>query len=225
MEPLITNKQGEHIDDHDQFFKDVIELIFSGKIPKFLFYPFQEIFGMAALLAASYPIGGCASALQTEPANDYLLKYIENEKYDLIISDPLDLVGPLLSWRYDIALTYNSRWTWTGDAGQALTGDHPSLVMHGVSPRIETTNRLTFYDRFRNVIHGAVYFAVGKVLGVYINPALEAWNYPHSYDHLIISQADLWLLRFNFLFEVPRPLMPNQLAVGAFKCKHGSNVW
>lgn len=204
--------------------KEVIDLVFSGRIPKALFMPFQEIFGNLALLGVAYPVGGCATALKTVPENEHIRRYIEMEKFDLILSDPLDLAGPLLSWEYNIALAYNTRWTWGGDAGQALTGEHSSIIANGMTSA-KNSNHLTFSDRFWNVLHGLFHFVYRKIVAFkFINPALTAWNYPHSHDYLVASQADLWLLRFNFLFEVPRPMMPNQLAVGAFKCKQGQPV-
>ena len=84
------------------------------------------------------------------------------------------------------------------------------------------SNSLTFYNRFVNVYRNIFGVCLKRVLEYfYINGALENWNYPHSHEFLLADQADLWLFRFNNIFEVARPMMPNQLAVGAFKCKNG----
>jgi len=222
---MAVDENGEAFEDTDKVLGDLVELIFSGRIPSFLFYTFQEILRDLVFYASLvYPTAGCTAALKREPENDYILQHIENEKFDVIISDPIDLAEPLLSWKYKISLAYNARWTLTDDAGQALTGNHNSLISNGFGTTLGT-NHFTFTDRVYNVIHSHVQFIIRKVFAYkLINHALTEWNYPYSHDFLINSQADLWLLRFNFLLEVPRPMMPNQLAVGGFKCGKGKPV-
>ncbi|RCU34635.1 hypothetical protein DVA81_19190, partial [Acinetobacter baumannii] len=39
-------------------------------------------------------------------------------------------------------------------------------------------------------------------------------------DYLSMFQAaDLWLMRVDFVFEFPRPTMPNVVYIGGFQCK------
>ena len=47
---------------------------------------------------------------------------MEESEFDLIIADPVEMLGPLLSWKYDIPLSFNTRWAMYGDAGEILTG-------------------------------------------------------------------------------------------------------
>ena len=57
------------------------------------------------------------------PENQNIRKFIEETKFDLIIADPIEMLGPLLSWKYDIPLSFNTRWAMYGDAGEILTGE------------------------------------------------------------------------------------------------------
>ena len=56
------------------------------------------------------------------PENQNIIKFIEETEFDLIIGDPIEMLGPLLSWKYDIPLSFNTRWAMYGDAGELLTG-------------------------------------------------------------------------------------------------------
>ena len=57
------------------------------------------------------------------PENQNIIKFIEETEFDLIIADPIEMLGPLLSWKYDIPLSFNTRWAMYGDAGELLTGE------------------------------------------------------------------------------------------------------
>ena len=57
------------------------------------------------------------------PENQNIIKLIEETEFDLIIGDPIEMLGPLLSWKYDIPLSFNTRWAMYGDAGELLTGE------------------------------------------------------------------------------------------------------
>ena len=60
LPPLQVNENGEHFDETDKFFADIMELIFSNKIPSPLFMPFQYLFGQLTLASFSYTAAGCA---------------------------------------------------------------------------------------------------------------------------------------------------------------------
>ena len=56
------------------------------------------------------------------PENQNIVRFVEESEFDLIIADPIEILGPLLSWKYDIPLSFNTRWAMYGDAGEILTG-------------------------------------------------------------------------------------------------------
>ena len=57
------------------------------------------------------------------PENQNIIKFITENEFDLIIGDPAEMLGPLISWKYDIPLSFNTRWELYGDAGEILTGE------------------------------------------------------------------------------------------------------
>ena len=57
------------------------------------------------------------------PENQKIINFIEETQFDLIIADPIEMLGPLLSWKYNIPLSFNTRWAMYGDAGELLTGE------------------------------------------------------------------------------------------------------
>ena len=68
------------------------------------------------------------------PENQNIVKFVEESEFDLIIADPIEMLGPLLSWKYDIPLSFNTRWAMYGDAGEILTGKfiliRKNLILH-----------------------------------------------------------------------------------------------
>ena len=40
----------------------------------------------------------------------------------------------------------------------------------------------------------------------------------------MVSESSMWLIRTDFAFEYPRPLMPNVKFIGGFHCKPAVNL-
>ncbi|TWW67477.1 UDP-glucuronosyltransferase 2A1 [Takifugu flavidus] len=63
---------------------------------------------------------------------------------------------------------------------------------------------------------------VGAILANYLKLPLvfnARWT-SHGTDYISLFQAaDLWLMRVDFVFEYPRPTMPNVVYIGGFQCK------
>ena len=57
------------------------------------------------------------------PENQNIVKFVEKNEFDLIIADPIEILGSLISWKYNIPLAFNTRWAMYGDAGEILTGE------------------------------------------------------------------------------------------------------
>jgi len=213
---------GDKVQDADTFFKHFIEFLFDTKMPWFVRPIFHNLFGSLALANVHHNTAICTSKFFL-PENQNIVKFIEETKFDLIIADPIEMLGPLLSWKYDIPLSFNTRWAMYGDAGEILT-DAQSTTQARMISDVESTINLSFLDRLVGVFI-TLYNRLSKIAAypIFYKEPLRIWGYPGDMDDLL-READLWLFRYNFLFEKTRPLYPNQIPVGAFKCSKGNTL-
>ncbi|KAF3836879.1 hypothetical protein F7725_004343 [Dissostichus mawsoni] len=79
---------------------------------------------------------------------------------------------------------------------------------------------MDFLDRTKNMLH---YIYSSVELHFFINPYysdLFQRHFPPGTDLLSLElAADMWLMRTDFVFEFPRPTMPNVVYIGGFQCK------
>ena len=98
------------------FFKKIVDFLFDTKMPWFVRTIFHNIFGYV-----DHNLVKCASKFYLAE-NENIVEFVEESNFDLIIGDPFEIRRPLLSWEYDIPLSFNTRWALFGDAGEILTG-------------------------------------------------------------------------------------------------------
>ena len=77
---------------------------------------------ISALANVHHNTAICASKFFL-PENQNIVKFVEKNEFDLIIADPIEILGSLISWKYNIPLAFNTRWAMYGDAGEILTGE------------------------------------------------------------------------------------------------------
>ncbi|KAM9816798.1 UDP-glucuronosyltransferase 2B1-like [Neosynchiropus ocellatus] len=149
--------------------------------------------------------------------NKALIRSLKEENYDLVLTDPAVPAGAILSYYLKIPLVFNVRWAGSGE-GHFVLG--PSPLSYIPMTGTELTDKMSFSERVVNMLgyilgeyHAAVYFAphYTKVIDKYIGPDMDL--------NSIFQAADLWLMRVDFVFEFPRPTMPNIVYIGGFQCK------
>ncbi|XP_068453609.1 UDP-glucuronosyltransferase 2B20-like [Clinocottus analis] len=149
--------------------------------------------------------------------NTTLIKELKETKYDLFLTDPAFPGGVLLAHHLQLPLVFNVRWLFNGEAHFAIAPSPLSYV-----PQLFTDNsdKMNFYQRIDNIIHHSIlvymYYFVSNppyqaVCDHYFGPDVSVMS--------LIQGADLWLMRVDFIFEFPRPSMPNVVYIGGFQCK------
>ncbi|XP_056621930.1 UDP-glucuronosyltransferase 2C1-like [Triplophysa dalaica] len=146
-----------------------------------------------------------------------LMQSFKETKYDLMLTDPLMFGGILLGHYLKLPIVFNVRWTMYNEGHFAIA---PSPLSYVPSPMLELSDRMTFFERVKNVLMYFVYETQGAVLfGPYYNALCEQFIGPGVSFLSLIQSADLWLHRVDFIFEFPRPTMPNVVYIGGFQCK------
>ncbi|XP_008302549.1 UDP-glucuronosyltransferase 2B17-like isoform X2 [Stegastes partitus] len=149
--------------------------------------------------------------------NTVFMKKLQDAKFDLMLTDPGLTTGVLLGGYLKLPMVFNARWINSGDGHFTIAPSPVSYVPVSVS---ELTDQMDFVERTKNMLH-----YIQAVVEQYfiINPSyseLFKRHFPPGTDLLSLQHsADIWLLRADFVFEFPRPTMPNVVYIGGFQCK------
>ncbi|XP_078257856.1 UDP-glucuronosyltransferase 2A1-like [Rhinoraja longicauda] len=149
--------------------------------------------------------------------NKALLKQIADENFDLILADPVAYAGPMLAYYFNIPLVYNIRWMTAEDAHLFVAPSPPSYVP---ALRSQLTDKMSFHQRILNVLQHFLQFGISKFV---INPLhddlCQQYLGRDTDIKMVLQRADVWLMRIDFVFEFPRPTMPNFVYIGGFQCQ------
>lgn len=149
--------------------------------------------------------------------NPVLMKQLYDGRYDLVLIDPGLPAGVLVAHKLKLPMVYNVRWITSGEGHFVVA---PSPVSYVPAAGSHLSNRMSFGDRFKNFFHYVLntcidYFIVrpeyDKLVARYFGPETDFYH--------LLQGADIWLMRTDFVFEFPRPTMPNVVYIGGFQCK------
>ncbi|NWQ79500.1 UD16 glucuronosyltransferase, partial [Columbina picui] len=148
--------------------------------------------------------------------NEELMKYLNDTKFDAIMTDPVLPCGPIVAEYLSLPSVYFMR-------GLPCTLDYkatqcPSPVSYVPKTLMSSSDHMTFTDRVKNLLAG-------------ISEDLLCYLFYLKYEKLasevlhrevtvleLFSKASVWLMRYDFVFEYPRPIMPNMVYVGGINC-------
>ncbi|KAG8001397.1 UDP-glucuronosyltransferase 2C1, partial [Nibea albiflora] len=93
-------------------------------------------------------------------------------------------------------------------------------LMRKMKDRSGYIDKMTFFQKAKNMV---LYLAVQThhhllVKQVY-QKICDKYLGPDNDYNLLMLDADIWLMRVDFVFEFPRPTMPNVIYMGGFHCK------
>lgn len=145
------------------------------------------------------------------------MKRLTDAKFDLMLTDPGLTLGVILGSYLNLPMVFNVRWINTGESHFTIA---PSPVSYIPMPGSELHDRMDFLGRFKNTL---LYLHSVVEQHLIINPAyseLFQKHFPPGTDLLSLQlAADIWLVRVDFVFEFPRPTMPNVVYIGGFQCQ------
>uniref|UniRef100_A0A3Q1ENK0 Uncharacterized protein n=1 Tax=Acanthochromis polyacanthus TaxID=80966 RepID=A0A3Q1ENK0_9TELE len=146
-----------------------------------------------------------------------LMNSLKAPEYDLVLTDPAWGVGILLAHALQLPLVYNVRWVTSGEGHLAIA---PSPLSYIPVTGSGLTDKMTFMQRVKNIIISVIWRTQNIFL---IRPQYQAvcdqFFGPEVKYSDLLQGADLWLMRVDFVFEFPRPTMPNVIYIGGFQCK------
>lgn len=149
--------------------------------------------------------------------DEKLVKKLKDERYDLVLTDPAIAGGVVLAHYLKLPLVLNVRWTTSGE-GHLLIA--PSPLSYVPLPGTSNTDKMSFSQRVKNVLFNSFTSIMNRyVVDPHYDVLIEKYL-DEKKDIVSLTQAaDIWLMRVDFVFEFPRPTMPNVVYMGGFQCK------
>ncbi|KAK6316325.1 hypothetical protein J4Q44_G00138490 [Coregonus suidteri] len=146
-----------------------------------------------------------------------LMKNLKETQYDLVLTDPAWGAGVLMAHYLQLPLVYNVRWVTFGEGHQVIA---PSPMSYVPMTGSGLTDKMTFTERVKNMLIKLLGQVQDRFLvRPYYQAVCDEYFQPGVDFNELMQGADLWLMRVDFVFEFPRPTMPNVIYMGGFQCK------
>ncbi|XP_038820295.1 UDP-glucuronosyltransferase 1A1-like [Salvelinus namaycush] len=148
--------------------------------------------------------------------NTTLITSLEQQGFDAVLTDPLVPTGSLIARRLGVPSVCLLRGIPCGlDLTSAACPSPPSYV-----PRFFTkyTHSMSFSQRVGNVLVSLVEPLLCRLLYWRFDQLANRFLGEDVGVAEVLADTAIWLLRYDFTLEFPRPLMPNMVLVGGINC-------
>lgn len=162
--------------------------------------------------ATSWLLTSCKNVLQ----NETLIEYLKKGKFDAMLSDPVFPCGEIIAEYLSIPSVFFMSGTPFGIEQEAAQSPSPPSYV----PKLFTTytDHMTFIQRLQNVfvrlfdcaIFNILYSPYAKLATKLLKREISAMD--------LYRRASIWLLKYDFVFEFPKPVMPNMVFIGGINC-------
>ncbi|XP_067373523.1 UDP-glucuronosyltransferase-like isoform X2 [Channa argus] len=157
-------------------------------------------------------MNGCESLLN----NQSLMTRLRGEGFDLVLTDPFLPCGSILAHTFSIPAVYLLRGLPCGLHVQA--NQCPSPVSYVPVFSSDNTGVMTFPQRVKNMFIFFMQPYVCKMIYAHFDDLVSRYLGDITTYKDLISHGAIWLIRDDFAFEWPRPLLPNMFFVGGINC-------
>lgn len=155
-------------------------------------------------------------------SNKELLQYLEGSEFDAVFMDPFFPCGQILAEHLSLPSVFFLRALPCGLELQATQCPSPPSYV----PRFFTrsSDSMAFPQRLGNLLASLASPLACSVLYSPYEPVIREFLRREATVPELFSHAALWLMKFDFVFEYPRPLMPNMVLVGGIGCARGNKL-
>lgn len=151
-----------------------------------------------------------------------IIQYLEESKFDVLFTDPALPCGVILAEHLSIPSVYFFR-------GFPCSLEHaicksPNPVSY--IPRCYTrhTDHMTFSQRVLNLLVTSLETPLFQDLYTKYQDIASEFLQRDVHLPTLYRNGSIWLLRYDFVFEYPRPVMPNMVFIGGINCKMGKKL-
>ncbi|KAM6071177.1 UDP-glucuronosyltransferase 1A6-like isoform 1-T1 [Chlamydotis macqueenii] len=148
--------------------------------------------------------------------NKDMMQYLRESKFDVVFTDPVVMCGPILAEYLSVPSVYFLRGLpCSMDFKATQCPNPPSYV-----PRLFLNNSdsMSFAQRVKNMLVHMLEFVYCKpIFAQFEELAYEILQKKVTATELL-THGSVWLMRYDFVFDFPRPVMPNMVFIGGINC-------
>ncbi|XP_059332197.1 UDP-glucuronosyltransferase 1A1-like isoform X4 [Ammospiza nelsoni] len=197
-------------EEMDKVFKgSVMDLFKGGPFLERVIRQYQQAKKTSALFLAT-----CSHLIH----NKELIRYLEESKFDAVLTDPVLPCGAILAEYLSLPSVYFLQQIPCGLEYQATQCPNPPSYV----PRVFTdlTDRMTFLQRVKNMLYDIPnFFLCDVVFQPYAELASEFLQREVTVPDLL-RPASIWLMKLDFVLHFPKPLMPNMVLISGVNCAY-----
>ncbi|CAL9690564.1 unnamed protein product [Knipowitschia caucasica] len=155
---------------------------------------------------------GCENLLK----NEELMDQLKREKFEAVLTDPFLPCGSLLARIFSIPAIYFLRGLPCGlDLKANQCPSPPSFIPISFS---DNTDKMNFFQRVKNALLYGVESYMCTVMYASFDDLVRRYIDENMSYQQLLGEGAIWLLRYDFTFEWPRPIMPNMVFIGGINC-------
>ncbi|XP_075896485.1 UDP-glucuronosyltransferase-like [Nelusetta ayraudi] len=162
---------------------------------------------------STYLVKACKSLLRNEP----IMSKVREAGFDVVLTDPFIPCGAVLAHKFSLPVVYFLHGI---PCGLEMTANQvPSPLSYVPIWFSGNTDVMTFPQRVKNMLlYGLEFYYSSVMYQEYDQLVDEEIKDMSSYKELLGHRA-FWLLRSDFAFDWPRPVMPNMAMIGGINCR------
>lgn len=148
--------------------------------------------------------------------NHELVEFLRKQEFDAVLTDPVMPSGAILAFNLSLPAVYMLRGLPCAmDATATACPDPPSYV-----PRFFTkhTDHMCFTERVMNVVVYMLEPVMCKLMYWWYDDVASRFLQRSISMSEILKTAAMWLLRYDFTMEFPKPLAPNTALIAGLNC-------
>ena len=157
-------------------------------------------------------VRACEGLLYDQP----LMERLRGEGFQLMLTDPFLPCGSILAKTFSMPAVYFLRGLPCSlDEKAAQCPAPPSYI-----PRFHSGNsdKMDFLGRVKNMVMFTVESYMCRLLFASFDELTSRYLKNDMTYRELIGEGAIWLLRYDFTFEYPKPLMPNMVHIGGINC-------
>ncbi|XP_044287743.1 UDP-glucuronosyltransferase 1A1-like isoform X3 [Varanus komodoensis] len=145
-----------------------------------------------------------------------MITFLQESNFDAMFSDPVLSCSPVLAEYLSLPAVYFLR-------GLPCSGDFqaaqcPSPLSYIPQLLTAYSDHMTFPERVKNALVVPLHSLLCRILNANAERLASEFLQREVTVLELFSKASVWLLRFDFILEYPRPVMPNLVFIGGINC-------
>ncbi|NXF99888.1 UD16 glucuronosyltransferase, partial [Sakesphorus luctuosus] len=154
--------------------------------------------------------------------DEELMKYLRESHFDVVFTDPILMCGPVVAEYLAVPSVFFLRGFPCGmDLDATQCPNPPSYT-----PRffLYHSDTMTFPQRVKNMLVHLLELFYCKPIYAKIEELAQEVLHRKVTATELLSQGSFWLMRYDFVFEFPKPVMPNMAFIGGINCQQKKNL-